>query len=330
MKLSVIGAGSWGTVLSQILADNGHTVFLWARNPEKAARIQETRCNADYLPDFKLNPAITVTSSLADAARDAAVLVFVVPSKGMAAIARQVAELTDCRDTVLLTCTKGFDLATHKLMTDILEETFPHARAIAALSGPNLAREIAQKQPAATVIACKEMKEARFLQQCFMNGYFRPYTSTDLIGVELCGCVKNCIALVGGMLSGLGYGENAQAGLITRGLAELTRLGVKLGARRATFFGLAGVGDLIATCTSPLSRNRSAGYALAKGKTLEEITGGTKMVIEGINATPVVRELARRHQVEMPIIEQLYKVLFEQKQVTDAIRDLMKRAAKKE
>ncbi len=330
MKLSVIGAGSWGTVLAQILADNGHCVFLWARNPEKAARIQKTRCNADYLPDFKLNPAIAVTSSLAEAATGAAVLVFVVPSKGMAAIARQVAELTDCRDTVLLTCTKGFDLSTHKLMTDILEETFPCARAIAALSGPNLAREIAQKQPAATVIACKEMKEARFLQKCFMNGYFRPYTSTDLIGVELCGCVKNCIALVGGMLSGLGFGENAQAGLITRGLAELTRLGVKLGAHRATFFGLAGVGDLIATCTSPLSRNRSAGYALARGKTLEEITGGTKMVIEGINATPVVRELARSHQVEMPIIEQLYEVLFEHRQVTDAIRDLMKRSAKKE
>ncbi len=330
MKLSVIGAGSWGTVLSQILADNGHTVHLWARNPEKAARIQETRCNADYLPDFTLNPAIIVTGSLAEAVAGATVLVFVVPSKGMAAIARQVAELTDCRDTVLLTCTKGFDLATHKLMTEILEENFPRARAIAALSGPNLAREIAQKQPAATVIACRKLQEARFLQKCFMNGYFRPYTSTDLIGVELCGCVKNCIALVGGMLSGLGYGENAQAGLITRGLAELTRLGVKLGAHRATFFGLAGVGDLIATCTSPLSRNRSAGYALARGRTLEEITGGTKMVIEGINATPVVRELARSHQVEMPIIEQLYQVLFEKKQVTEAIRDLMKRSAKKE
>ncbi|WP_281519670.1 NAD(P)H-dependent glycerol-3-phosphate dehydrogenase [Acidaminococcus timonensis] len=330
MKLSVIGAGSWGTVLSQILADNGHTVHLWARNPEKAARIQETRCNADYLPDFTLNPAIIVTGSLAEAVAGATVLVFVVPSKGMAAIARQVAEITDCRDTVLLTCTKGFDLATHKLMTEILEENFPRARAIAALSGPNLAREIAQKQPAATVIACRKLQEARFLQKCFMNGYFRPYTSTDLIGVELCGCVKNCIALVGGMLSGLGYGENAQAGLITRGLAELTRLGVKLGAHRATFFGLAGVGDLIATCTSPLSRNRSAGYALAQGRTLEEITGGTKMVIEGINATPVVRELARSHQVEMPIIEQLYQVLFEKKQVTEAIRDLMKRSAKKE
>lgn len=330
MKAAVIGAGSWGTVLAQILSDNGRDVCLWARNPEKAAKIRETCCNGDYLPDFRLSSSIQVTADLKEAVTGAEVLVFVVPSKGMGSIARQVVAITDCRSQVILTCTKGFDLATHKLMTDILEETFPRARAIAALSGPNLAREIAQQQPAATVIACREMKEARFLQQCFLTPYFRPYTSTDLVGVELCGCVKNCIALVGGMLSGLGLGENAQAGLITRGLAELTRLGVKMGARRATFFGLAGVGDLIATCTSPLSRNRSAGYALAQGKTLEEITGGTHMVIEGINATPVVRELARAHQVEMPIIEQLYQVLFQGKDVRQAIGDLMKRTAKKE
>ena len=167
---------------------------LWARNPEKAARIRETRCNADYLPDFRLSPSIQVTADLQEALEGAEVLVFVVPSKGMGTIARQAARFTDCRSQVILSCTKGFDLSTHKLMTDILEETFPHARAIAALSGPNLAREIAQKQPAATVIACRNMKEARFLQQCFLTPYFRPYTSPDLIGVELCGCVKNCIA----------------------------------------------------------------------------------------------------------------------------------------
>ena len=197
MKAAVIGAGSWGTVLAQILAENGHATVLWARNPGKAEKIRETRCNADYLPDFQLSPALTVTSSLQEAVEGAEVLVFVVPSKGMGAIARQAAAFTDCHDQLILTCTKGFDLASHKLMTEILEETFPRARAIAALSGPNLAREIAQQQPAATVIACREMKEARFLQKCFLNGYFRPYTSTDVIGVELCGCVKNCIALVG-------------------------------------------------------------------------------------------------------------------------------------
>ena len=196
----------------------------------------------------------------------AEVLVFVVPSKGMGAIARQAAAFTDCHDQLILTCTNGFDLASHKLMTEILEETFPRARAIAVLSGPNLAREIAQQQPAATVIACREMKEARFLQKCFLNGYFRPYTSTDVIGVELCGCVKNCIALVGGMLSGLGYGENAQAGLITRGLAEITRLGVKMGARRATFFGLAGVGDLREECIRLAQQLGLSGRVLFPGE----------------------------------------------------------------
>ena len=330
MKIAVIGAGSWGTVLAQILADNGHEVCLWARNPQKADQIQRTRRNQDYLPDLELSPSILVTHDLQQTIERASVLVFVVPSKGMAAVAQQAAAFTDCREQILLSCTKGFDLATGKLMTDILEETFPQAKAVAALSGPNLAKEIAKRQPAASVIACKDLKIAKALQKIFINGYFRPYTSRDVIGVELCGCSKNCIALVSGILAGLGFGENSQAGLITRGLAELTRLGVKMGAKRATFSGLAGVGDLVATCSSPLSRNRSAGVALAQGKSLEEITQGTHMVIEGINAAPVVRQLALAHGVEMPIIEQLYQVLFAKKSVEIAIADLMKRVAKKE
>ncbi len=330
MKIAVIGAGSWGTVLAQILADNGHEVCLWARNPQKADQIQRTRRNQDYLPDLELSPSILGTHDLQQTIERASVLVFVVPSKGMAAVAQQAAAFTDCREQILLSCTKGFDLATGKLMTDILEETFPQAKAVAALSGPNLAKEIAKRQPAASVIACKDLKIAKALQKIFINGYFRPYTSRDVIGVELCGCSKNCIALVSGILAGLGFGENSQAGLITRGLAEITRLGVKMGAKRATFSGLAGVGDLVATCSSPLSRNRSAGVALAQGKSLEEITQGTHMVIEGINAAPVVRQLALAHGVEMPIIEQLYQVLFAKKSVEIAIADLMKRVAKKE
>ena len=330
MKIAVIGAGSWGTVLAQILADNGHEVCLWARNPQKADQIQRTRRNQDYLPDLELSPSILVTHDLQQTIERASVLVFVVPSKGMAAVAQQAAAFTDCREQILLSCTKGFDLATGKLMTDILEETFPQAKAVAALSGPNLAKEIAKRQPAASVIACKDLKIAKALQKIFINGYFRPYTSRDVIGVELCGCSKNCIALVSGILAGLGFGENSQAGLITRGLAEITRLGVKMGAKRATFSGLAGVGDLVATCSSPLSRNRSAGVALAQGKSLEEITQGTHMVIEGINAAPEVRQLALAHGVEMPIIEQLYQVLFAKKSVEIAIADLMKRVAKKE
>lgn len=330
MKVSVIGAGSWGTVLSRILADNGHEVWLWARSAAKAAEIQRTRYNKDYLPDLQLPETIQVTNDLRQAVIGARILVFVVPSKGMAAVAAQAARWTDAHDQILLSCTKGFDPATHKWMTWILKETFPKAESVAALSGPNLAREIAQRQPAATVIACEKLDKARFLQKCFMNRYFRPYVSRDVTGVELCGCCKNCIALVGGMLNGLGFGENSQAGLITRGLAEMSRLGTKLGAKRATFFGLAGVGDLMATCTSPLSRNRTAGRALAQGRTLDEICNSTSMVIEGIHAAPVIRELAEKHGVEMPIIEQLCEVLFHKKQVQQAIGDLMKRSGKKE
>lgn len=330
MKIAVIGAGSWGTVLAQILADNSHDVWLWARSRDKAEEIRRTRCNAAYIPQLHLSDTIQVTNDLQAAVRGARVLVFVVPSKGMAAVAAQAAQWTEARQQILLSCTKGFDLQSHKFMTQILEETFPQAEAVAALSGPNLAKEIAAKQPAATVIACKAEDKARFLQDIFMNGYFRPYVSSDVIGVELCGCCKNCIALVGGMLSGLGFGRNSEAGLITRGLVEMSRLGMKLGARRATFFGLAGMGDLIATCTSPLSRNRSAGTALAQGRTLEEICSSTSMVIEGINAAPVVRKLAQEHQVEMPIIEQLYQVLFQKKQVQQAIGELMRRSGKKE
>lgn len=330
MKIGVIGAGSWGTVLAEILAENHHEVILWARNPKTAKAIQRTRKNAAYLPDFSLCQGVTITSSLHDAAQNARVLVFVVPSKGMAAIAAQVAAITDAHNQILLTCTKGFELATHKIMTDILQDVFPKAEAIAALSGPNLAKEIAQKQPAATVIACENVEKGQFLQKLFMTSYFRPYTSTDVVGVELCGCVKNCIALVGGMLDGLGYGENAKAGLITRGLAEITRLGLQLGARRDTFFGLAGVGDLIATCMSPLSRNHAAGVALAHGKSMSEILAGTPMVIEGIHTAPVVWELARKYHTDMPIIGSLQEVLFHGKQVTTAIAELMGRTAKKE
>ena len=330
MEISVIGAGSWGTVLSRILADNGHTVVLWARNPEKAAEIQKSRRNADYLPDMILPPSVTVTSNLELAAKRASVLVFVVPSKGMHNVAEALSAYTDARDKIILSCTKGFDMKSHKLMTDVLSSVFPKAKAIAALSGPNLAREIAARQPAATVIACKDASAAITLQDALINSYFRPYTSSDLIGVQLGGSVKNCYALMSGMMAGIGMGENCQAGLITRGLAEITRLGIAMGAQRETFFGLAGVGDLIATCSSPLSRNHSAGVALASGKKLEEVLSGTKMVIEGIDASKVVMELSKKYHVEMPLLYQLWQVLYDGKSIREAIHDSMNRKGKKE
>jgi glycerol-3-phosphate dehydrogenase (NAD(P)+) len=330
MEIAVIGAGSWGTVLAQVLAENGHTVRLWARTREKANTMNESRCNGDYLPDLILSSSITVTNDLCAAIKRASVLVFVVPSKGMEAIAEQVRQMTDASDAILLSCTKGFSRTKREIMTDVLSRYFPKAKAIAALSGPNLAREIAARQPAATVIASKDLDAARTLQQLFFCSYFRPYVSTDVIGVQLCGCVKNCYALVTGMIDGLGYGENSQAAVITRGLAETSRLGMALGARPETFAGLAGIGDLVATCSSPLSRNRTAGTLLAKGQTPEQIMAGTKMVIEGMDTTKAVYELARERNVEMPIIDQLYEVLYNGKSISLAARDLMSRAAKKE
>ena len=306
MEISVIGAGSWGTVLSRILADNGHSVTLWARSREKAEAMQASRRNGDYLPDMVLPASITVTNDLALAAKRASVLVFVVPSKGMKHVAQALRNYTDARDRILLSCTKGFEMATHALMTDVLAGVFPEAKAIAA--------------PEAALL----------LQQVFINWYFRPYTSTDVIGVQLGGCVKNCYALVSGMMAGIGMGENCEAGLITRGLAEITRLGLAMGAQRETFSGLACIGDLIATCGSPLSRNRTAGVALASGKNAAEICGSTKMVIEGIDVARVVHSLALQYHVEMPILEELYRVLYEGKRIQDALQDAMTRKGTKE
>lgn len=329
MSIAVIGAGSWGTVLSKILADNGHDVVLWARNPEKAALIEQTRINNDYLPDLTLSPSIHVTHDF-QWVGTAEVLVFVVPSKGMGTVCSDLSRVTKGKGKILLTCTKGFSRETGKLMSDVLERYFPEAQAIAALSGPNLAKELAQKQPSASVIASKDPKAAKILQDLFLNGYFRPYISDDILGVQLCGALKNCYALVTGMISGLGLGENSQAALITRALAEMTRLGLKLGAHQETFAGLSGIGDLVATCTSPLSRNHTAGTLLAQGKAAKDIEQGTHMVIEGLSTTKTVYALSHRLGVEMPIIDQLYEVLYHHKEITLAAHDLMSRSGKKE
>ena len=330
MKISVIGAGSWGTVLTQILKDNGHEVALWVRSAGKAEEIAASRCNKSYLPDLQLDRDILITNDLLLAVKRAEVLVFVVPSHGMQDICRCIYNLDTCKNKILLSCTKGFDTTLQLSMSKVINRIFPVNKGIAVMSGPNLAKELALRQPGATVIACDKLEVAKRLQGCFINGYFRPYISEDVTGVELCGCLKNCIALTSGMLFGLNFGENCQAALITRGLAEITRLGMALGAKTATFSGLAGVGDLIATCTSKKSRNRSAGEALARGKTLQEVIAATNMVIEGINTTKVAYALAEAKGVEMPIIHQLYQVLFYGKNVHSAIQELMQRQGKKE
>lgn len=330
MQISVIGAGSWGTVLAQILNDNGHEVLLWARSKAKAAAIEATHCNADYLPQLKLDHSIHITNDLTLAVNQSQVLVFVVPSKAMAETAERISQINSCADKILLSCTKGFDPASKATMSSVLGRYLPQAKGLAVMSGPNLAGELALRQPGATVIASKEETTAEILQSLFLNNYFRPYTSSDLVGVELCGTLKNCMALVGGMICGLEYGDNCLAALITRGLAEIKRLGLALGAEEATFNGLAGMGDLIATCMSTRSRNHLAGEALARGKTLEEIQNTSKMVIEGIHTTKVAYNLGKEKNIELPIIEQLYAVLFTQKDVIAGLNCLMQREGKKE
>jgi glycerol-3-phosphate dehydrogenase (NAD(P)+) len=330
MKLAIIGAGSWGTVLSQILNDNGHEIVLWSRTAAKAQAMAFSHCNVDYLPHLKLSPKILITNDLELAVRDAQVLIFVVPSKAMSSVAEKVAQITSCEDKIVLSCTKGIDPVSYTTMSKILSAKLPRAKHLAVMSGPNLAGEIALRQPSATVIACKDLAVAEQLQGLFINKYFRPYTSTDILGVELCGALKNCMAIVAGMMCGLGFGDNSLAALITRGLAEIKRLGLRLGAQQETFQGLAGVGDLIATCISSQSRNHLAGEALAKGKSLSEIQTNSKMVIEGIMTTKAAHALAARENIEMPIIEQLYQVLFDGKDVQEALVTLMSRTGKKE
>ena len=328
-RIAVIGAGSWGTTLAQVLNDNGHKVALWVRNPEKANKIAHSRYNAEYLPQLKLADAIEITSDLEQAVTNAEILLLVVPSHGMADLCCQLSKITGCSDKVFVSCTKGFEYHSGMRMSEIIQSYFPSAT-VAVLSGPNHAEEIALRQPSATVIACQNEEVANELQNAFLNDYFRPYLTDDVIGVEIAGSLKNVIALTSGIMFGLGFGDNSQAALITRGLTEITRLGLRLGAQQQTFSGLAGVGDLIATCTSKHSRNRRAGEALAAGKTLKEICDGTNMVIEGINATTSGHALSQRYNVEMPITNSIYQILYDNKNPLAALQELMRRSGKRE
>lgn len=329
-KIAVIGAGSWGTALAQIIAENGYYTNFWVRNTKLAEIISISRINDKYLPQLSLHKNITVTSDLKTALQDATVVFLVVPTHGMRSLCQQIALLDNCTNKIIVSCSKGFEINTNKRMSEIIYEYLPNTK-VTVLSGPNHAEEIALQKPAATVIAARELASAELVQQVLMNTYFRPYTSEDIIGVELAGSVKNIIALAGGMVAGLKLGDNCQSALMTRGLAEMARLGIKLGASPQTFFGLAGMGDLIATCTSPHSRNRSAGLAFATGKTLDEIVSNkTGMVVEGINATKVAYELSININVEMPITTGVFNIIFKNHLLKEELATLMNRSSKKE
>jgi glycerol-3-phosphate dehydrogenase (NAD(P)+) len=329
-RAAVLGAGSWGTTFAKVLADAGCSVVLHARRFELAHAIGETRENPDYLPGIRLPDRLRATADAAEALVDADLVVLAVPSQSLRDNLTEWAPLLP-PDAVLLSLMKGVELGTTKRMSQVIGEvTGAGPDRVAALSGPNLAREIAEEQPAATVVACADHDRAAQVQAACHTPYFRPYTNQDLVGCELGGAVKNVIALACGITEGMGFGDNTRASLITRGLAETARLGAVLGAEPATFAGLAGLGDLVLTCTGNLSRNRRTGLDLAAGKTLEQITGGTHFVSEGIRNSIAVARVAAARGVEMPITEQMVQVMYHGKNPRKACEDLMTRGLKSE
>ncbi|MFQ5522072.1 MAG: NAD(P)H-dependent glycerol-3-phosphate dehydrogenase [Acidimicrobiia bacterium] len=329
-RVAVIGAGSWGTAVANMAAASASTV-LWARRPELAQAIRETHCNPDYLPEFDLAESLEATADLEEAVSGAELVIMAVPSHGFRAVFADLADYISA-ERPILSLTKGIEQETLATMTQVIAEEAPeHDRSvIGVLTGPNLAREVVEGQPTAAVVAIKDDETARTIQSLFMSPTFRVYTNDDVVGCELGGALKNVMAIAAGMSDGLGFGNNTRAALITRALAELTRLGVALGGRSITFAGLAGMGDLIATCISPLSRNHRVGMALAEGKTLDEVVSEMRMVAEGVKTTRSVLGLAERTGVEMPIATHVGRVLYEGLHPKKAVLSLMTRAAKAE
>ncbi|MCW2869238.1 NAD(P)H-dependent glycerol-3-phosphate dehydrogenase [Actinacidiphila oryziradicis] len=329
-RCAVYGTGSWGTAFAMVLADAGAQVTMWGRRPDVVDAINTGRTNPDYFPGVELPDTVRATTDPAAAARDAEFVFLSVPSQTLRGNLAEWAPLLP-PDSVLVSLMKGIELGTAKRMSEVIEEV---AKAgpdrIAVLSGPNLAKEIAARQPAASVVACHDEAVARRLQATCHTGYFRPYTNTDVIGCELGGAVKNVIGLAVGIADGMGLGDNTKALLITRGLAETTRLGVAMGADPLTFSGLAGLGDLVATCSSPLSRNHTFGTNLGRGMTLEQTIAVTRQTAEGVKSCESVADLARRYGVDMPITDTVVDIVHNGKQPAVAVKDLMSRSAKSE
>ena len=329
-RAAVLGSGSWGTAFGKVLADAGTDVVLWARRPELAAAVREQHENPDYLPGIALPHRLTATSNALEAVEGADFVVLAVPSQSLRDNLRVVVPGLS-GSAVLVSLMKGVELGTTKRMSEVVCEVADvPADRVAVVTGPNLAKEIAMGQPAATVVACSDVEAAERLQAACLTRTFRPYTNTDVVGCELGGAVKNVIALATGMAEGMGFGDNTKASLITRGLAETARLGAALGADPMTFSGLAGLGDLVATCTSPLSRNRTFGERLGRGERLEDILAAKQQTAEGVKSCRSILDLARKHDVEMPITEHVVAVVHDGMTPEAMVRGLMSREAKSE
>ncbi len=330
-KIGIIGAGAWGTALALLLADKGLDVALWMYEKDLAEETQRTRGNRVYLPGFALPANITITPSLEEAVRDRPFVLSVVPSHTVRQVSKQFAPyLAD--NAVIVSASKGIEIDTLMPLSDVFRETLPpkfHKR-LCFLSGPSFAKEVALKMPTAVALASYEPGAGNLVQKLMSTPYFRVYTNADVIGVELGGSIKNVIAITAGVLEGLGFGYNTMAALLTRGLAEMSRLGSAMGADPRTFSGLAGMGDLVLTCTGGLSRNRTLGVRLGKGEKLDDILKSAKTVAEGVKTAKAARELARKNKIEMPIVEEMYKILYEGKDPRQATKDLMGRELKGE
>ncbi len=333
-KIAVLGAGSWGSVLAKVLVENGHEVALWSNSQAQVDELNQQHTNAKYLPDLIYPEALKATTDLKAAVKDAGTVLFVVPTKVIRLVAQQLIEVLEELGTkpLIVHASKGLELGSHKRISEVITEEIPtkYRSGMVVLSGPSHAEEVARQDITLITAASEDLANAKKVQTLFMNDYLRIYTNSDVVGVETGAAFKNVIAIGAGALHGLGYGDDAKAALMTRGLAEISRLGVSFGADPLTFIGLSGVGDLIVTCTSVHSRNWRAGNQLGQGKSLEDVIANMGMVIEGINTCKAAYELAQQKGIEMPITQAIYNVLYKQADIKSEIANLMQREGKTE
>ena len=325
-KAGVIGSGSWGTALARVLSKNGHEVTLWSRREEESRMLREERENKSKLPGVKLPDDILCTTDLEQTVEGKDILVLATASPSIRSMAKKMAPYV-AAGQLIVDVSKGIEESTLMILTDVIAQEIPQCRA-AVLSGPSHAEEVGRDIPTTVVAGAKDRETAEYIQNLFMNKVFRVYTSPDMLGIELGGALKNVIALAAGAADGLGCGDNTKAALITRGIAEMSRLGVAMGGHIETFNGLTGIGDLIVTCASIHSRNRRAGILLGQGKTMQEAMDEVKMVVEGVNSAKAAKTLAEKYGIDMPIVQEVNQVLFEDKPAREALADLMLRDKK--
>jgi glycerol-3-phosphate dehydrogenase (NAD(P)+) len=327
-NIAILGGGSWGTAVSKLLSENNHKVKIWFRNEEKAETVKNTRENKYYLPDIKIPENVLITSDIHEAVTGADIIILAVPTQEVRGLITKNMDVFK-NDAILVNLSKGLEKDTLYRISQVCEELLPNNKFV-ALSGPSHAEEVALEMPTTVVAASRDEEVAELVQDVFMSDYFRVYTNTDIIGVEIGGALKNVIALAVGISNGLGFGDNTKAALINRGILEIARLAEKMGADKLTFLGLSGIGDIVVTCTSVHSRNRRAGILIGKGYTKEEAAEEVGMVVEGIITTYAAYQLAKKASVEMPIVNELYAVLYLDHKASDTVQRLMKRNKKHE